>query len=145
MPLHRTGGRRLALGIVLPVALLLVAGCADDEQGAGEPAVPVDEITARIEHELAARDDVAGADVRYRDDFSNPSTVTADITMEPGADARALYEEGARLIWQSELEPLTSFAINVIDPVDPPAGLSRIVSFAQDAERRPLEEEYGPR
>ena len=145
MPTHRTGGRRLALGIVLPVALLLAAGCADDEQGAGEPAVPVDEIAARIERELAARDDVAGADVRYRDDFSNPSTVTADITVEPGADAHALYEEGARLIWQSELEPLTSFAINVIDPVDPPAGLSRIVSFAQDSERRPLEEKYGPR
>ena len=145
MPVLRTHRRRLALGIVLPVALLLAAGCADDEQGADEPAVPVDEITARIERELTARDDVAGADVRYRDDFSNPSTVTADITMEPGADAEGLYEEGARLIWQSELEPLTSFAINVIDPANPPAGVSRIVSFAQDAERRPLEEKYGPR
>ena len=145
MPVLRTGGRRLALGIVLPVALLLAAGCADDEQGAGEPVVPVEEIAAQIERDLAARDDVAGAEVRYRDDFSNPSTVTADITMEPGADADALYEEGARLIWRSELEPLTSFAINVIDPVNPPAGVSRTVSFAQDAERRPLEEKYGPR
>ena len=145
MPVIRTAGRRLALGIVLPAALLLAAGCADDEQGADGPAVPVDEIAAQIERELAARDDVAGADVRYRDDFSNPSTVTADITMEPGADAHALYEEGARLIWQSELEPLTSFASNVIDPVNPPAGLSRIVSFAQDSERQPLEEKYGPR
>ena len=141
MPVFRTGGRRLALGIVL----LLAAGCAEKGQGVGAPSVPVDEIAAQLEQVLAERDGVAGADVRYSDDLSNPSNVTVDMTMEPGADAQVIYEAGARLIWRSELQPLTSFAINVIDRVHPPAGVSRIVSLTQDSERRPLEERYGPR
>ena len=65
--------------------------------------------------------------------------------MAPGADPDVLHAEGERLIWQSELEPLTSFAIHVIDPGNPPAGISRVVSFFQYPEREPLEETYGPR
>jgi hypothetical protein len=140
-PMRPRPGRLLA-GLVVPLALLALPGCADEEK---EPAVPNAEIAAGIQDELSARDDVAGAEVRYRDDFSNPSTVTADITMADGADAQALAEEGARLIWVSDLEPLTSFAVHVVNPADPPSGVTRVVSFAQESERAPLEEKYGPR
>lgn len=141
--LAKRPGAHLLVGVTLPVALLLLPACGGD--GPEESAVPNDEIAADIERELAARDDVAGVDVTYLDEFTNPSTVTADITMRPGADAQALSEEGVRLLWESELDPLTSLAVYVTNPEDPPAGVTRIVSFTQDSERAPLEERYGPR
>lgn len=143
MSASRPGARRLVAGVALPVALLVVSACGDDAPE--EPAVPNEQIAAEIERLLSGREDVAAVEVTYLDEFTNPSTVTADITMRPGADARALSEEGVRLLWESRLDPLTSLAVYVNDPEDPPAGVTRVVSFTQEAERRPLEERYGPR
>ncbi|WP_040336849.1 hypothetical protein [Candidatus Blastococcus massiliensis] len=134
---------RLLSGVVLSATLLLVTACADEEPD--RPGPSNEEIAAEIEETLAAREDVAEAEVDYLDEFSNPSTVTARITVAPGADAQALSEEGSRLIWESDLDPLTSFAVYVNDPVEPLAGVSRVVSFGQESERAPLEEKYGPR
>jgi hypothetical protein len=133
---------RLLCGVVLSAALFVTA-CAAEEPD--RPGPSNEEIAAGIEETLAARDGVAEAEVTYLDDFANPSTVNARITVAPGADAQALSEEGARLIWESDLDPLTSFAVYVNDPVEPLAGISRLVRFGQESEVAPLEEKYGPR
>ncbi|CCG02682.1 hypothetical protein [Blastococcus saxobsidens] len=56
----------------------------------------------------------------------------------------ALYAEGVRLIWESEITPLTLIYVNVIDPDDPPSGFSRPINLNEGDQREVLEEKYGP-
>ncbi|RBY95267.1 hypothetical protein DQ237_14400 [Blastococcus sp. TF02-8] len=143
----RTGrptGRTIRMPLLLvPMFLLAVAGCADGEEK--ERIVEENNsIGAGIADELAARDDVASAEVRYVDTFTVPKSTTVDITMEPGADMQQLYDEGLRLVWQSEINPLSLLYVSVINPQDPPSGISETIDVDGPGVRADLEEKYGP-
>ena len=147
MRLTRSVARRRAVAALVSLALVAMAGCSGGGSATprgSDPAVAIERIGTGIEERLAERPDVAGADVSYRDDISNPASAIVDITMKPGADMEALYEEGVRLIWESGINPLTLIYVNVINPDDPPSGLSRTTHLKEGDEREVLEETYGP-
>lgn len=58
--------------------------------GGSDPAVAIERIGAGIEEELTGREDVARAEVSYRDTISCLGSAVVDITMEPGADGESL-------------------------------------------------------
>ncbi|RZU31151.1 hypothetical protein [Blastococcus saxobsidens] len=150
MPTTRGRARRAARISVLPLGAVLLAGCAFATGGAASPSSspaedPAAAVGADIERQLLARDDVADAEVRYRDDVTVPASAAVDVTMEPGADAEALADEAVRLVWLSALEPLHSITLEIGDPEDPPSGVSRIVDLLDDAQRDAIESEHGPR
>lgn len=141
---------RLTRVLALPVGLLLLAGCASGAAsgpgaGASEPADAQAATTERIQSALAARADVASVEVAYKDDLVNPSTGGVRATMRPGADAQAIYDDAVRLVWQSDLEPLSTIMVDVIDPDDPPRGIGQVLNLRDEATSGPLEQEYGPR
>lgn len=146
MHLLRASARRIA-GAVLPLGLLMVAGCtgpgADASQSSSSPAA-ADRITAGIEDELSSRDDVADVDVYYQDSVTIPESASADITMRPGADPQAISDEAVRLIWLSRLNPLSTIDVSVINPDEPIKGVSTSLNLQQDADRASLESRYGP-
>ena len=148
MRLIRFAARRTPAAAFVPLVLATMAGCggggSGTPSGSSSPAVPIGPIGARIEEELSGRADVVSAEVSYRDNISNPGSAVVDITMQPGADVEGLYEEGLRLIWESEMNPLTVIYVNVINPEDPPSGLSRSIYLNQGDERAVLEQKYGP-
>lgn len=150
MPTTRGPARRVAPIVVLPLCVVLLAGCAVAGGGAASPGStppedPTAAVGADIERQLLARDDVADAEVRYRDDVTVPASAAVDVTMEPGADAEALADEAVRLVWLSTIEPLHSITLEIGDPADPPRGISRIVDLLDDTQREAIESEYGPR
>lgn len=140
--------RRMITAAVLPLLVLGVGACSAAGGGGAaapsDPSMPVDEIGAEIEEELAQRDDVATAEVSYKDDINNPASASVDVRMEPGADMEVLYEEAVRLVWQSRINPLILIYVNVINPADPPSGLSRTLDVRKAEVRDPIEEKYGP-
>ena len=140
--------RRTAVAALLPLVLATMAGCGGGgsriPSGSSSPAVPIGRIGAGIEEELSGRDDVVSAEVSYRDNISNPGSAVVDITMQPGADMAVLCEEGLRLIWESAINPLTVIYVNVVNPEDPPSGLSRSIYLDEGDERAALEDKYGP-
>ncbi|WP_157943913.1 hypothetical protein [Blastococcus atacamensis] len=143
---RRRGVRTLALAL----GVLALAGCTSGAAGgtpsaSSTPEDPTAGTRADIERELADRDDVADAEVLYRDDVTVPSTVAVDVTIEPGADVAALADEALRLVWLSDIEPLTTIQVEVINPSDPMQGLSRAVRLLDDAERAAVEDRFGPR
>ena len=148
MRLTRSVARHRAVVALASLALAATAGCSGggpgSPPGSSDPAVAIEGSGTGIEERLTERTDVAGADVSYRDDIANPASAIVDITMEPGADMEALYEEGVRLVWESEINPLTLIYVNVINPDDPPSGLSRTINLNEGDEREVLEETYGP-
>jgi hypothetical protein len=127
--------------------VLALAGCVGAE---AEPAEEVDAVEvndgigAGIAEELTARDDVVSAEVSYVDTFTAPKSTLVDITIEPGADQAALYDEGLRLVWQSEINPMSLIYVNVIDPQDPPSGISETIDVDGPGVRADLEARYGP-
>ena len=146
----RGRARRAARTIVLPLGVLLLAGCAFASGGAPSPSSsaaedPSTAVGADIERQLIARHDVADAEVRYRDDLTLPAGAAVDVTLEPGADPEALADEAVRLVWLSTMEPLHSITLEIGNPEDPPSGVSRIIDLLDDAQREAIESEYGPR
>ena len=147
MPLTRAIARRTATAAVLPVVLLVVAGCALGGSGASSspgPAGEVDRISAEIEEQLRQRDDLSTVDVWYQDSITVPESASVEITMTPGADPQAINDEAVRLVWESRLNPLSTIHVSVIDPVEPINGVSSAFNLLDDAQREPLEEKYGP-
>ena len=146
MPLIRASARRVGAAAGLVLGLLVVAGCGG--LGAGEAPGPseaeLDRISAEIEDQLRQRDDVATVDVYYQDSITVPQSASVDLTMEPGADPRALNDEAVRLVWESRLNPLSTIHVVVIDPVEPMNGVDSAVNLLDDEQRAPLEEKYGP-
>ncbi|TYP88548.1 hypothetical protein [Blastococcus xanthinilyticus] len=138
--------RRPAAALLLP-AVLALAGCGwlSGEGPAGSPEERTAGTRADIERELTARDGVTAAEVRYRDDLTVSATAAVDVTVEPDADAEATYDEALRLVWDSDLAPLDVIAVSVIDPADPPSGISRTVNLLDEVERDAVEDELGPR
>lgn len=141
-----------AVGVALPLGLLLLAGCAAGDPGrAASPSespgagAANETAAADVQEALAQRDDVASAEVRYVDVFENPENGIVDAVMQPGADPQAIADEAVRLMWLSELDPLSVISVSVTNPADPPNGATRTVNLLQDAQRDPLEEQYGPR
>ncbi|TFV51884.1 hypothetical protein [Blastococcus sp. TF02A-35] len=133
--------------VVVPLVVLALAGCswvgAEDDRP--ENTVEDNEsIGAGLAAELAERDDVASAEVRYLDTFTVPNSASVEIRMEPGADVEALYDEGLRLVWQSEINPISVIYVDVVNPEDPPSGISRSVDATEPSVREELDEKYGP-
>jgi hypothetical protein len=147
VPLTRAIARRTATVAVLPVVLLVVAGCALAGSGASSspgPAGEIDRISAEIEEQLRQRDDLSTVDVWYQDSITVPESASVEITMTPGADPQAINDEAVRLVWESRLNPLSTIHVSVIDPVEPINGVSSAFNLLDDAQREPLEEKYGP-
>jgi hypothetical protein len=147
VPLTRAIARRTATVAVLPVVLLVAAGCALAGSGASSspgPAGEVDRISAEIEEQLRQRDDLSTVDVWYQDSITVPESASVEITMTPGADPQAINDEAVRLVWESRLNPLSTIHVSVIDPVEPINGVSSAFNLLDDAQREPLEEKYGP-
>jgi hypothetical protein len=146
VPLIRASARRVAAAAVQMLGLLVVAGCG--AMGAGEAPGPseveLERISAEIEDQLRQRDDVAAVDVYYQDSITVPQSASVDLTMEPGADPRALNDEAVRLIWESRLNPLSTIHVVVIDPVEPMNGVDSAFNLLDDEQRAPLEKKYGP-
>jgi hypothetical protein len=142
--------RRAARAVVLPLGIAVLAGCAFAGGGSfpsagSTPEDPIAGVRADIERRLTEREDVAAAEVRYRDDMTVPGSAAVDVRLEPGADPQALSDEAVRLVWQSELASLDSITVEVANPADPAAGVSRIVDLLDDAQRLEIESEFGPR
>lgn len=147
MPVTRASARCIATAAVLPLGLLVLAGCAErsgGEAASASSAVPVDSISAEIEEQLRQRDDVSTVDVYYQDSITVPESASVDITMKPGADPQAINDEAVRLVWESRLNPLSTIHVSVIDPVEPMNGVASAVNLLEDAQRAPLEQKYGP-
>jgi hypothetical protein len=147
VPLTRAIARRTATVAVLPVVLLVVAGCALAGSGASSspgPAGEIDRISAEIEEQLRQRDDLSTVDVWYQDSITVPESASVEITMTPGADPQAINDEAVRLVWESRLNPLSTIHVSVIDPVEPINGVSSAFNLLDDAQREPLEDKYGP-
>ena len=141
---------RTARLLVVSIGLLALAGCTGDETpappaSASEQPADTAATTDRIQSTLAARDDVASVEVAYKDDLVNPSTGRVQATMEPGADPQAVYDDAVRLVWQSDLEPLSTIMVSVIDPEDPPRGIGQVLNLRDEATSGPLQQQYGPR
>ncbi|NEK84671.1 hypothetical protein GCU60_02680 [Blastococcus saxobsidens] len=135
--------------LVLPLGVLLLAGCAfaggsSASPSSSAPEDPTAPAREDIERQLTGRDDVAEAEVLYRDDVTVPGSVAVDVTLAPGGDREVVAEEIVRLVWTSPIEPVNTITIEIGDPQDPP-GLSRIVSLSDDAQREAIESQYGPR
>ena len=142
--------RRAVRVLALALGALALAGCTSGGAGgtpsaSSTPEDPTAGTRAEIERQLAERDGVAAAEVLYRDDLTVPATVAVDVTIEPGADVDALAEEALRLVWLSDIEPLTAIQVEVINRSDPMSGLSRSVRLLDDAEREAAEDRFGPR
>ena len=149
MPPLRGRLRPAARTLVLPLGAVLLAGCAltgggAASSGSSAPEDPTAPALEDIERQLTGRDDVAEAEVLYRDDVTVPGSVAVDVTLAPGGDPEAVAEEIVRLVWGSSIDPVHTITIEVGDPQNPP-GLSRIVSLSDDAQREAIESEYGPR
>ena len=145
MPPSRARARRIASAVAVPLGLLMAAGCTGPGAGASpSTSAPTDRISAAIEAELGRRDDVSSVDVYYQDSLTIPESASVDVTMKPGADPQVLSDEAVRLVWQSRLNPLSTIAVSVIDPVEPTKGVATSINLLEDDQRAPLEREYGP-
>lgn len=146
MPRSRSRGRRITAATVLPLALLMAAGCTGPGGGTSpsRSTAAADSISADIEAQLSERDDVSSVDVYYQDTVTVPESASVDITMKAGADPQLLSDEAVRLVWGSRLDPLSTIDVSVIDPVEPTNGVSTSINLLDDGQRESLEREYGP-
>ncbi|MCA0143767.1 hypothetical protein [Blastococcus sp. LR1] len=133
--------------LLAPVVALALAGCSGADAESGEKVNTVEEnnsIGAGIAEELMTRDGVTSAEVAYVDTFTAPKSTLVDIEVEPGVDVEALYDEAVRLVWQSEINPISLIYLNVFNPDDPRSGISRNVDVDKPGVVPDLEEKYGP-
>lgn len=136
-------GARAGLAVLLLAAAPAVAGCFADRDEQDR----IDAITADIQRELAGHPDVTEVEVAYYDYVTDPDSVKAEIVLRPGADVDPVIAEAARLIWLSQVHPLSSVSVEVSDPQDPTLRQTRIwhVADPQAEDYRELERQFGPR
>lgn len=133
--------------LLVSVFALALAGCSGADAEPAEEENTVEEnnsIGAGIAEELLTRDGVTSAEVAYVDTFTAPKSTLVDIEVAPGTDVEVLYDEAVRLVWQSEINPLSLIYLNVFDPEDSQSGISRNVDVDKPGVVPDLEEKYGP-
>jgi hypothetical protein len=101
-------------------------------------------ITAQIQATLTQRPDVASVKVFYSDDISDPGFATANIKVKAGKPFEPVIDETVRLIWLSQLNPLSSIRIGILDVVDLQRNEVRDLD-TDGTDQAALEQEYGPR
>jgi hypothetical protein len=72
----------------------------------------------RIQDRIGQRPDVVTVDVIYQNTLGASAEASVDITTTAGTDFQPVVEAAQRLVWQSQLSPLSWFRIGVDVDVD---------------------------
>jgi hypothetical protein len=138
---------RLARTVAILAAAALVlafAGGCDRGTGSGgkSDSTAMTAIATDIQTGLAQRPDVANASVVYQDNPTANGSVSAEITVKAGTPYDPVVEDALRRIWQSNLNPLYSITIAMIDEQNSQPPSTRRVD--PDKEMADLDQKFGP-
>lgn len=128
------------------IILLGLAGCFWNKDGGqrDEKQERMGAIAAEIEAKLASRPDIVQADVVYGDYITNPGAADASIQVTAGTPFPPVQDEALRLLWQSQLDPLKSIRLAIVDAAD--VGRNEVLHLdAAREDKAELEQKYGPR
>jgi hypothetical protein len=96
-----------------------------------------------VQAALGRRTDVVTVRVGFQDNLVAAGRADVSITIVAGAAFSPVVDDAVRLLWQSQLDPLSSIHVGVVDDLDWHRGTVRYVNAVQ--ERAELEGRYGRR
>ncbi|MGH8887121.1 MAG: hypothetical protein ACRDYX_18510 [Egibacteraceae bacterium] len=134
----RSGGAVVALVVVL-------TGCSlsgRSEQKAEQQARN-DAETITIQSELAKVPGVVDVKVLYSNYITEPGAGSANLIVEHGTDLERIADLTVGVVWRSQLDPLKSIRVGVLEDKDRTVGVVRSYSIFDD--KAELEAKYGPR
>ncbi|GIG93067.1 hypothetical protein [Plantactinospora endophytica] len=135
--------RRGVTAVVVAAALVIIAsGCnVNDSPQEREES---NAIAAEIQETLAQRPEVEQVKVNYQNNLSASAQASVTITVTPGTDVEPVIEEATRLIWLSELHPLSIISIAANEAEAQQRGVDRDID-PNGTDKAELERRYGPR
>jgi hypothetical protein len=146
------GGRRRPRGPVRVAALVLGIGtlltaCSGSvgRTGDAETEEQSMQVAADLQEEFAQLPGAVGAFVSYQDNITLQAALRANVTVSTGTDFAATLDAIEQSVWLSDVDPLRSVKITVVDQAEPPAGETREYDLDDRAQVKLLTERWGER
>lgn len=132
--------RLVACAGVVVVLLVLagLAGCRDTRPGSF-----MSDVALVVQTALGRRTDVVTVRVGFQDDLVAAGRADVNVTAVAGAAFSPVVDDAVRLLWQSQLDPLSSIRVDLVDDLDWHRGMVRHVDAVR--EMAELEGRYGHR